>query len=670
MVGLVLMTVSAPLFVILGALTALGYVLFGDMAEKYGIVEDGSIVFTHLPEALSNVTLMESARELTDKPPLLAIPFFVLSGAIMSHGVIATRLVNVARATFAFVPGGLGIATVAACMFFAAISGSSPVTVITIGGVMYPALVAAEYRDRFATGLVTSAGTLGILIPPSIPMIVYAIFASGTQVIQVEELFLAGLGPGLVIGGLLSGYCLIEGLRKGERFTRPEFAPLLETAFDGFWSLMLPVVILGGIYSGLFTATEAAAISVVYSLIVELFIHRELKIEDLPDVVAEAAILMGSLLIIFAMAVGLNHLLSDLQAPEAAARWIMSFDLTPFTFLLVLNGFLLLVGCLMDIMSAIMILVPLLAPMAILCGVDPIHLGIIFIVNLELGYLTPPMGLNLFVSSSIFEKSLGEVIKSVLPFTGILLVAVFLVTYLPVISLGPINVLKGRDLFTPFPQQAACETPAPDEDEDDDEDEEMDSDAGAPSTKSVKSISDLMRSKAYQDALDDEGEDDDEDEDEEDADQGTLDPAQKAVRSIGDLMRSKAYQDAIDDDEEDEDEEDAGQGTLDPAQKAVRSIGDLMRSKAYRDAIDDDEEDEETEVSGKNTGVKSVSDLMGSKAYKNALGEKNDEKDDTNHPAEAPERGDTFVDDSVPFKGPKNAVEHTSGGSTGNSRPK
>lgn len=429
-----LLLLSAPLFLLIGVMTALGYTLF-----------EGT--------PLTEIAFAESLRKLTDKPPLLAVPFFVLSGSIMSRGAIAERLVSVARAAFAGLPGGLGVATVIACMFFAAISGSSPVTVITIGGVMYPALVKAGYTERFATGLVTSAGTLGILIPPSIPMIVYAIFASGTQVIQVEDLFLAGVGPGLLIGLLLSIYCLRDGLKRGERFHKSD-EPLLERFVDGFWSLMLPVVILGGIYSGLFTATEAAAISVVYSLVVELWIHRSLKLGDLPGVVGESTVLMGSLLVIFAMAVGLNDLLAELQLPDRAAAWIQTQELTPVTFLLILNGFLLVVGCLMDIMSAIMILVPLLAPMAASYGIDPIHLGIVFIVNLELGYLTPPMGLNLFVSSSLFNKSVGEVMRSVLPFMALLAVALLLVTYVPTIALGPVRAMRGQPVYVPFPDGA------------------------------------------------------------------------------------------------------------------------------------------------------------------------------------------------------------------------
>lgn len=507
-----LLLLSVPLFVLIGALTAAAYVMFGDV------------------QSLLDVALVENIRELTDKPPLLAIPFFVLSGAIMSNGAIARRLVNVARAFFSGVPGGLGIATVAACMFFAAISGSSPVTVITIGGVMYPALIQAGYPDRFSTGLVTSAGTLGILIPPSIPMIVYAIFASSTSIIQVEELFLAGIGPGLLIGTLLGMYCLVAGIKKGERFRRPDFGMIKQSLIDGFWSMMLPGVILGGIYTGIFTATEAAAVSVVYALIVELFIHGELKIKQVPAVFAEATILMGSLLVIFAMAVGLNALLSDLSIPERAATWITSFELTPFTFMLVLNGFLLIVGCLMDILSAIMILVPLLAPMALVCGIDPIHLGIVFIVNLELGYLTPPMGLNLFVSSSIFEKSLGDVIKSVVPFTGLLLIAVILVTYVPTISLGPVNLFKGRDFYVPFPSGDVCETiPSGDDDVEGDDDD------------SGKSINDLMKGGSYDDAFGDEDDDDDDDDD-------------PSAKSIKDLMKGGGYGDAFDDDDDDDDD--------------------------------------------------------------------------------------------------------------------
>lgn len=513
----ILLFLSAPLFVIIGAVTCIGYVVTGEAA------------------GWMDVALIERVRELTDKPPLLAIPFFVLSGVVMSRGAIATRLVNVARALFSGLPGGLGIATVAACMFFAAISGSSPVTVITIGGVMYPALIKMGYPERFSTGLVTSAGTLGILIPPSIPMIVYAIFASSSQVIQVEDLFLAGMGPGMLIGLLLGLYCLWVGIGKGETFQKTDFNGLRESLRDGFWALMLPVVILGGIYSGFFTATEAAAVSVVYSLMVEILIHRQLTLDDIPDVVAEAAVLMGSLLVIFAMAVGLNGLLSDLEVPNRAAAWMGGLDLTPVTFMLLLNGFLLIVGCLMDIMSAIMILVPLLAPLAAQMGIDPIHLGIVFIVNLELGYLTPPMGLNLFVSSSLFNKSIGEVMRSVIPFTGIMMVSVLLVTFVPTISLGPVNLLQGRPFYVPFPD----ERPQAEGDEAEGEsDSKTESGAENDGKKGVKSLGELMKES---------GDFDDDDWDDDDDEPENSDRPAKKVKSLQELMKESGDFDEDDD---------------------------------------------------------------------------------------------------------------------------
>ncbi len=299
---------------------------------------------------------------------------------------------------------------------------------------------------------------------------------------------------------------------------------------------MMPVLILGGIYSGLFNATEAAAVSVVYALGVELYIHRSLHLKQVPAVFAEATVLMGSLLVIFAMAVGLNALLTELQIPDKAAAWITSLDLTPFTFLLILNGFLLVVGCLMDIISAIMILVPLLAPLALVCGIDPIHLGIVFIVNLELGYLTPPMGLNLFVSSSLFEKPLGEVIKSVVPFTGLLLVAVLIVSYVPTIAMGPVNALNDRPFVMSFPTGDRCATPERTDDLGDPLDEEPPP-KGTPKEDDGegKSIGDMMQDDTFQDVWGDESDD----EKVEKKDDGK-------PKSIGDMMDDDAFQDVWD----------------------------------------------------------------------------------------------------------------------------
>lgn len=417
--------------------------------------------------------LSETTADMMSKDVLLAIPFFVVSGAIMSAGGIAQRLVDFARALVGWMPGGLAVATVMACVIFAAISGSSPVTVIAIGSMMYPRLIKAGYDQRFSLGLLTSAGSLGILIPPSIPMLVYAIVASSSQPIDVAELFLAGVVPGLMIGAIMAAYAMVRSRNAVER--EPFDLGLVWRRFrDGIWAISLPLVILGGIYTGVFTPTEAAAVSVVYSLIVEILIHRDITVRDLSKILGDAVVNMGTILIIMALAFGLNAFLVEEMIPQKIVGWILDKDLTPATFLLLVNLLLLLVGALMDSISAILIIAPLLAPIGAELGIDPVHLGIIFIVNLEIGYLTPPIGINLFVSSSVFRQPLGEVTRGALPFIGLMLVGLGLVSYVPSISLGPVNTLmRDKPFHEPFPEArvrpaapALVEGPgAPDDDE-------------------------------------------------------------------------------------------------------------------------------------------------------------------------------------------------------------
>lgn len=442
MVGL-----GSPLFVIIGVLAALAFMIYGD---HYTI---GSCATLSLDTVCGFETFPAKMAELSDKPVLLAIPFFVVSGAIMSAGDIANRLVAFARALVGWLPGGLAIATVGGCIFFAAISGSSPVTVIAIGTMMYPALTKAGYSSKFSMGLVTTAGSLGILIPPSIPMLVFAIVAGAASPIDVGELFMAGVMPGILIAGLLSLYSMLVAGRTVKE--RDKFVPkeVLRAFVDGFWAISLPALILGGIYTGLFTATEAAAVSVVYSLVVELYIHRTLTLSEIPKVLSEAGVMMGTLLIIMALAFGLNDFLVEQQVPMLAVEWITSMQLTPFQFLLMVNLFLLIVGALMDSISAILVIAPLLTPIAATLGIDPIHMGVIFIVNLEIGYLTPPIGINLFVASAAFGKPMGMVIKSVLPFIALMFVGLMVVTYVPSVSVGPVNVLlRDKPFYEPFPE--------------------------------------------------------------------------------------------------------------------------------------------------------------------------------------------------------------------------
>jgi len=457
----VLAALGEPLYVVLGAITAYLMLTLPDFPPIK-------------PFTASLNSIIEETRVISDKVELLAIPFFVLAGAIMTNGAIAERLVNVARAAFGWLPGGMAISGVAACMFFAAISGSSRVTVSALGTMMYPVLIKDGYSERFSTGLLTSAGSLGILIPPSIPMIVYVIVQGQLEqgwslpigpdgkpaygilaesgLDPVGALFLAGVGPGILIGVCLGLFAFVEGKRRGVPTTKFDFSKFMTALRDGFWALMLPVLILGGIYTGTFTPTKAAAVAVVYAFIVEVFIHKGLELKDIPRIFSESAVLMGVLLIIIAMALGFNRYLVKAEVPDMAVELILGWKMSPLAFLLVMNLLLLVVGCLMDIMSAILIVVPLLAPIGLELGIHPIHLAIIFIVNLEIGYLTPPLGLNLFVASTIFKKPIGEVVISVIPFTLIMLFCLGLVTYVPTVSLGPLAMMAGKSPIVGFPE--------------------------------------------------------------------------------------------------------------------------------------------------------------------------------------------------------------------------
>ncbi len=436
--AILLLLAGAPLFVVIGIAAALCVQL----------LEGRDLGF-----------VVKEMYKATDKEALLAIPFFVMAGALMTEGSIARRLIDMARSALGWIPGGLAVTGVVACMIFAAISGSSPVTVIAIGSIMVPALVNANYDEEFSLGLLTSAGSLGILIPPSIPMIVFAVvaFADTSITYSASDLFIAGVGPGLLIGGILIGWSIFK--ERDKVLTREETLGVLPKALvDGIWAAGLPILILWGIYSGTFTATEAAAVSVVYALLVEFVIHPitrfvERKVEgevrapgegelviderapifeltpmDLPRVFRDSAVIMGSLLLIVVLAIAFNQFLVFQDVPSKAAAWVQAHVDSKVQFLILVNIFLLLLGCMMDIMSAILIVGPLLTPIALAYGVHPVHFGIIFIVNLEIGYLTPPLGLNLFVASSVFNEPILKVIRSVIPFTLLMLFALAIIT--------------------------------------------------------------------------------------------------------------------------------------------------------------------------------------------------------------------------------------------------
>ena len=371
---------------------------------------------------------------------LMAIPFFILASNIMSKGGVSKRLIDVCNAFVGHYRGGLAVASIVSCMFFAAISGSSPSTVVAIGTIMIPAMIASGYGDKYSVGLLGSAGSLGILIPPSIPMIVYGVATEQS----VGKLFMAGVGPGLFMGSLFIItaviYARVKGFKGGTVVPWKDRLVLLWKALPG---LFMPFLILGGIYGGIFTPTEAAAVAVFYSLFVGLFVYKDLKIRDIPQVFVRSAVMSAMILFIITNAMLFAFILTTEGIPAAIAAFIIKHAVTPWVFLLFVNVLLYFVGDFMEPSAAILILAPLFLPIVLKLNIDPIHFGIIMTVNMEIGMITPPVGLNLFVASGISGLSLWDVFKGAAPFMIIMLFALLIITYIPVISLWFPKLLYG-----------------------------------------------------------------------------------------------------------------------------------------------------------------------------------------------------------------------------------
>ena len=387
--------------------------------------------------------LMAVAQKLyngLDHFALMAIPFFILASNIMSSGGVSKRLIDVCNAFVGHYRGGLAVASIISCMFFAAISGSSPSTVVAIGTIMIPAMIASGYGDKYSVGLLGSAGSLGILIPPSIPMIVYGVATEQS----VGKLFMAGVGPGLFMGSLFIItaviYARIKGFKGGTVVPWKDRLVLLWKALPG---LFMPFLILGGIYGGIFTPTEAAAVAVFYSLFVGLFVYKDLKFRDIPQVFVRSAVMMAMILFIITNAMLFAFILTTEGIPGAIAAFIVSHAVTPWVFLLFVNILLYFVGDFMEPSAAILILAPLFLPIVLKLGIDPIHFGIIMTVNMEIGMITPPVGLNLFVASGISGLSLWEVFRGAAPFMVIMLIGLLIITYIPAISLWFPKLLYG-----------------------------------------------------------------------------------------------------------------------------------------------------------------------------------------------------------------------------------
>ncbi|MDH4037745.1 MAG: TRAP transporter large permease subunit [Candidatus Krumholzibacteria bacterium] len=377
-----------------------------------------------------------SMYSIAGSPLLVAIPLFTLAGYLFAHSHAPDRLVRLSRAFF---PGGLAVVALVACAVFTAFTGASGVTIVAMGGLLMPALLADRYSNRFSLGLITASGSIGLLFPPSLPLIVYGYVAE----VEVDKLFLAGILPGLLLVSLLVLYSVRQGRREGVRTQRFSLHEAAAAVRDAAWELPLPFIVLGGIYGGIFTVMEAAAVTALYALIVEVLIYRDISLRRLPAIIAESATLVGGILIIIMCSFGFVNYLIDAEVPMNILSWMQQYVTSKYTFLLILNVFLLVVGCLMDIFSALIVVVPLVAPVAVGFGVDPVHLGIIFLTNLEIGYLTPPVGLNLFISSYRFQQPVVKLYGASIPFLLLMLVALLIITYAPALSLVLVNLFAG-----------------------------------------------------------------------------------------------------------------------------------------------------------------------------------------------------------------------------------
>ena len=407
---LVLLLLRQPLIVILLGICAYVQIVWGKGQLDY-IIEDMWVGL--------------------DKELILSIPLFILCGNVMTQGSTAKRLIAIMGALTRPLPGGLAVSAILSCGIFAAISGSSIVTMLAIGTVMYPAMRSAGYDNKFALGTIMSGGTLGIIIPPSIPMIIYGLVTEAS----VTDLFLAGVGPGILLLVVMSIYAIwFNRNMPSQKFSMTE---LTQACRNGVWAVMMPVILLGGIYSGFFTATEAAAVALVlvYAIIIETFVHNEMKLRDFYQVVLDASKLGGSLFPVLAVAMSLNIILIEHRVPSTLVQFMQGYISSPLMFMLLVNVLPLGVGCIMTTGEAILILAPLLAPMAEAYGYNKIVFGIIMILNLEIGYLTPPVGLNLIVAMSAFKQPFGLLIKAAVPFILIMLVCLALVVWQPWIAM-------------------------------------------------------------------------------------------------------------------------------------------------------------------------------------------------------------------------------------------
>jgi tripartite ATP-independent transporter DctM subunit len=406
--------------------------LFG--APLFAIIA-ASAMWGYLKEGIDLQAVAIEFYGIAEMPILLAIPLFTFAGYLLSESGAPGRLVRLTRALIGWMPAGLAVVALAACALFTAFTGASGVTIIALGALLFPALQEAGYPEKFNLGLITSAGSLGLLFAPSLPLILYGIVAE----ISIEKLFLAGILPGLLMMVLLSAYSVWKNRALRVPLSEFSWRTVGVAVREAAWEIPLPVVVLGGIYSGYFAISEAAAVTALYVLLVEVVILGEIRFRDVPRIMRESMVLVGGILLILGMSLASTNYMIDAGVPQKLLAWVSALVSSPFSFLLLLLLFLLVLGAILDIFSAIVLVVPLILPVALQFGVDPVHLGIVFLATMQLGYITPPVGLNLFIASYRFDRPVVELYLSTLPFFVFLLISVIIIAFWPHLSLALVN---------------------------------------------------------------------------------------------------------------------------------------------------------------------------------------------------------------------------------------
>jgi len=420
-----------PALLVVGVAAAFGAPIFA--------VLGGAAVLLFMHDGVTPATVLIETYALSVSPTLPAIPLFTLAGFLLAEGAASARLLRVFRAWFGWIPGGTAVVCAVLCTFFTAFTGGSGVTILAVGGVLFPALLREGYRDRFSLGLLTTSGSLGLLLPPSLPLILYGVVAQ----VPIEDLFIGGLLPGVLLTAMIGGW----GVREGVIERTPRHPFRLEEARASLWAakweLAMPILVVVAMFSGVATAVEAAALTACYALVVQTVVHRDLaSVRQVLRVFVECALVIGGVLVILGVAVGFTNYLVGAQVPALLVAWVREHIASKVTFLLALNVFLLIVGWLMEIFAAIVVVVPLIVPLGAAFGLDPVHLGIIFVANLELGFLTPLVGINIFLASYRFKRPVLEVCRAALPFMAILGAGVLIITYVPWLTTGLVRILR------------------------------------------------------------------------------------------------------------------------------------------------------------------------------------------------------------------------------------